>query len=299
MTRTGRSPRLCAHSPEPFIEIHPADANAAGLADGGFAKITTLYGNAILKVAVRDGQQQGSIFAPIHWSDATAAHARIGDLAMPENDPFSGQPEVKATPAHIEPIEFAYRGFALTRHPITLPAGTWFARLAVTGGAGLLFATNEPTAAWHDRVRRIMPDDAELAEYIDQLRGLCRIAAFRSGRLESCVFVGRAEALPQWDTVRTLFESGVLAENERRILLSGRSAEGMVEAGPLICACFGVGLSAIREAIATGIAKSVADIGRALRAGTNCGSCVPELRGIIERVTQAKFDEVKTTEQCT
>ena len=61
----------------------------------------------------------------------------------------------------------------------------------------------------------------------------------------------------------------------------------MVETGPVICACFGVGLAAIREAVAEGAAMSVADIGRLLRAGTNCGSCMPELRRIIERVTQA------------
>ena len=70
------------------------------------------------------------------------------------------------------------------------------------------------------------------------------------------------------------------------MLLSGRSADGMAETGPVICACFGVGLSAIRETIAAG-AGNVADIGRALRAGTNCGSCVPELRAIIERSAQA------------
>ncbi len=73
MTRTGASPRLCAHSPEPFVEVHPADAKAAKLADGGFAKVTTQHGSVILKVAITDGQQRGSIFAPIHWSDATAA----------------------------------------------------------------------------------------------------------------------------------------------------------------------------------------------------------------------------------
>jgi assimilatory nitrate reductase catalytic subunit len=72
------------------------------------------------------------------------------------------------------------------------------------------------------------------------------------------------------------------------MLLSGKSAEGMVESGPLICACFGVGLAAIREAIVGGGAATVADIGRVLRAGTNCGSCVPELRGIIERTERTK-----------
>ncbi len=86
--------------------------------------------------------------------------------------------------------------------------------------------------------------------------------------------------------MRSLFASGVLAERQRRILLSGRSSEGMVETGPVICACFGVGLVAIRDAVAAGKAVSVADIGRTLRAGTNCGSCVPELRGIIERLAQ-------------
>jgi assimilatory nitrate reductase catalytic subunit len=54
----------------------------------------------------------------------------------------------------------------------------------------------------------------------------------------------------------------------------------------LICACFGVGLAAIREAIVSGRAVNVADIGRTLRAGTNCGSCVPELRAIIESVAE-------------
>ena len=206
MTRTGKSPRLGAHSPEPCIEVHPGDAKAAKLADGGFAKITTRHGSAILKVAVQAGQQQGSIFAPIHWSDATAAEARVGDLAMPANDPFSGQPELKATPARIEPVAFAYRGFALTRRAISPPPGTWFARVAISGGSGLLFATNEAAEVWHDLASRIIPEDAEIAEYIDRPRGLTRIAAFRSGRIEACIFVGPAHAPPQWDVVRPLFE---------------------------------------------------------------------------------------------
>jgi assimilatory nitrate reductase catalytic subunit len=143
MTRTGQSPRLGAHSPEPQVDIHPDDAAMAGLQDGGFARVTTQHGNAVLRISIRPGQQRGSIFAPIHWSDATASDARVGALAMADTDPFSGQPELKATPARVEPVDFAYRGFALTRERIALPHGTWFARVAVAGGHGLLFATNE------------------------------------------------------------------------------------------------------------------------------------------------------------
>ncbi len=283
MTRTGMSPRLGTHSPEPFVEINPADGEAALLADGGFARITTSHGSAILKVRFDAGQRLGSIFAPIHWSEATAAYARVGEMVTAANDPFSGQPELKATPARAEPVEFAYVGIALSRGAITLPAGTWFARQAITGGNAVLFATNEPFGLWHEHARTLLPADAELAEYIDQSRGLIRIAAFRAGRFDGCIFVGPAQSQPQWGVVRSLFEAGILAEQERRTLLSGRSADGMADTGPVICACFGVGLAAIQEVVAAGRNVTVDDIGRTLRAGTNCGSCLPELRGIIER----------------
>jgi assimilatory nitrate reductase catalytic subunit len=71
-------------------------------------------------------------------------------------------------------------------------------------------------------------------------------------------------------------------------VLSGKSADGLADPGPMICTCFGVGLNAIRDAIASSAAVSVEDIGTALRAGTNCGSCVPELKRLVShgRVAQ-------------
>jgi len=287
MTRTGQSPRLGAHSPEPQVDIHPDDAAAAGLADGGFARVATQHGSAVLRVCIRPGQQRGSIFAPIHWSDATASDARVGALAMSETDPFPGQPELKATPARVEPVEFDYCGFALTRELIALPPGTWFARVAVAGGHGVLFATNALPTRWHGLAEKLIADDTERAEYIDLPRGIVRIAAFRNGRIEACIFCGPAQNAPRWEIVRALFDAGILAERDRRLLLSGRSAEGMAETGPIVCACFGVGLEAIRRAITQGTAVNVAEIGRALRAGTNCGSCIPELQGIVERTAAA------------
>jgi assimilatory nitrate reductase catalytic subunit len=285
MTRTGVSPRLCAHSTEPCIEIHPDDAYAARLADGGYTKVTTLYGSAIFKVSFQATQQRGSIFAPIHWSDATAGHARVGDLVIAAADPHSGQPESKATPVRLEPVDYASRGFVLTRHPVTLPTGTWFARVAVAGGFGAFFATNESPAAWIEFARRLLPAHSEIAEYIDHARSLVRIAAYRSGRLDGALIVGPSRAPPRWEVVRSLFAFATVSERERRILLSGCDNDAAIEAGPTICACFNVGLSAISNAIASGRAMSVADLGRALRAGTNCGSCIPELRGIIDRMT--------------
>jgi assimilatory nitrate reductase catalytic subunit len=64
------------------------------------------------------------------------------------------------------------------------------------------------------------------------------------------------------------------------VLLTGRSAEGFVSAGPIVCACFSVGMATIRAAIQAGAASAEA-IGEALRAGTNCGSCLPELKRLL------------------
>jgi len=175
----------------------------------------------------------------------------------------------------------------LTRAAIALPPETWFARVAVAGGHGILFATNEMPTRWHELAEKLIADDTERAEYIDLPRGIVRIAAFRDGRIEACIFCGPAHNSPPWEVVRALFDAGILAERDRRLLLSGRSADGMAETGPIVCACFGVGLEAIRRAITLGTAVNVAEIGRALRAGTNCGSCIPELQGIVERTAAA------------
>jgi assimilatory nitrate reductase catalytic subunit len=278
MTRSGLSARLGTHTPEPFVEVHPTDATALELADGGFAQVATRWGSCVLKVAISERQRRGCLFAPIHWSDATASAARVGDLVAPETDRYSGQPDAKATPASIAPVRFAFRGFAVTRAPISSPPGTWWARVALAGASGLLLATNEGPEVWRGRARQML--GMELAEYIDQQRGVYRAASFDAGELTGCLFIGAAETAPQWDAVKTLFAAETLADEARRVLLSGRSADGLVSGGQIVCACFSVGIATIRAAIHAGAASAQA-IGEALRAGTNCGSCLPELKRLL------------------
>ena len=127
MTRTGISPRLGQHLPEPFVEVHPDDAARFGLSHGGFARVTTDYGQCILKVDVSPRQQRGMLFAPIHWSEHNASAARVGALVAPFTDPFSGQPENKATPASIVPYEYVFRGFVLSRRRWRCRRACWWA----------------------------------------------------------------------------------------------------------------------------------------------------------------------------
>ena len=283
MTRTGLSPRLGQHMPEPFVEVHPADAHALGLTD--FARVATAHGAGVFKVALSEGQQRGALFVPIHWNGETASAGRACDLVAPHTDPYSGQPEAKATPASIAPAAFGYRGFALTRSAVTLPEGTWWTRVALSGGIGTLIATNDEPRRWRDHAVTLLGGD--VAEFIDLKRGIYRAAAFRDGRLDAALFLGPADAAPQWDAAKALLDSEALADLERRMVLSGRAADGLVETGPVICACFGVGLNVIRDAIASNRATNVEAIGEALRAGTNCGSCLPELKRIVHEHAHA------------
>jgi assimilatory nitrate reductase catalytic subunit len=195
---------------------------------------------------------------------------------------------LKATPAAVAPVEFASRGFALASKPIAFPQGTWWARLAITGGFGYFIASNESAQAWREFVRRTFAANAEWAEYAEEHRSTYRVAAIVAGKLDGVLFIGPAEIAPSWDAVRALFEGGKIEDHQRGLLLSGKSGEGLVAAGPMVCACFGVGLAAIKGAITSG-AANIEEIGKALRAGTNCGSCLPELKRIIalERTAEA------------
>ena len=278
MTRTGMSPRLGQHLPEPFVEVHPDDAARAGVVDGGFARVTTDYGQCTLRVAVNERQQRGMLFAPMHWSEDNASAARAGALVAPFTDPFSGQPESKATPASIAPYEFVLRGFALSRSKLSLPDQVWWTRVSVNGGYGYLFADNGDLTRWPSWLSAVAGGD--LAEYRDFGGGVFRAASFAGDRIETCLFVGPARDAGDWDVVKTLFAADSLSNDQRRMLLSGQSADGLASAGPVVCACFGVGRSTILAAIAAG-ACTPAEIGVKLKAGTNCGSCIPEMKRLI------------------
>jgi assimilatory nitrate reductase catalytic subunit len=290
MTRTGTSPRLGQHLPEPFVEVHPDDAARHGVFDGDFARVVTDYGQCVLKVVVTGRQQRGALFAPIHWSQANSSAARVGALVAPFTDPFSGQPESKATAASISPHEYVFRGFALSRAPLQLPDHAWWARVAVGGGCGYLVADNADLSGWSSWLRSVAGPD--LAEYSDFGGGVYRAASFAADGIETCLFLGPAHDAGDWNFVRELFGLGVLGDDQRRMLLSGKPIGDVAKTGPIVCACFGVGRNTICDAVAAG-ARSAAEIGLRLRAGTNCGSCIPELKHLIAQTGNADAEQRK------
>jgi len=280
MTRTGRAPRLTAHRPEPFVEVHPQDLLTYGLRDGELARISTRWGAAVARVVSSREQRRGNLFLPIHWSDANAADARTGALVNPVVDPVSGEPEFKHTPAQVEPFSVDWYGFLLVRRPVEVTDLAYWARSSGTQFHRYEFAGRGRDRDWAAWVRARLAGAGEWLDYADAspaptarrvsptaARGLClRVTA--SGSAGARV-------------AGALFAKERLGEGERASLLAGRpSLDG--DTGPTVCACFGVGRRTLQKAIREHGCTTPKQLGQRLKAGTNCGSCVPELRRLIE-----------------
>ena len=104
MTRTGKVQRLRRHRPEPFLEIHPADARRCGLADGQLASVTSAGGEVRVRARVDDAIREGVVFLPMHWGRTLRSDlTRANNLTDEQIDPHSKQPNFKFTYVAVGP----------------------------------------------------------------------------------------------------------------------------------------------------------------------------------------------------
>jgi len=208
MTRTGKAPRLNAHSCEPYVQMHARDAQRFQLQDGGLACLSSRHGNMLARVQVSDEQRIGSVFVPMHWNDAYARSARVDALTAPITDPISGQPELKHTPVHVEPYRPAWQGFVLSRARLALPEANY---CACTQGAGYWrheIAGDASPENWRDWVQAALDCSGDLIEYRDAAMGRYRAACINAGRLEAVFFIAPDQRLPEREWLASLFKAG-------------------------------------------------------------------------------------------
>jgi assimilatory nitrate reductase catalytic subunit len=284
MTRTGWSPRLSEHVSEPVAELHPADAAVAQLADGALVSISSPWGEMVARVRVSDDQRRGSVFVPMHWNDEFARRGRVGAVVNPAFDPVSGQPELKHTPVALAPFAAQWHGVALLRQPREPADAEYWVKATISQGWRYELAGTKALQdgeGWARALIGVGGDDVEWLVYSDLRLRQHRVAAVRNGRLEGCVFVGPASPTVPRAWLGSLLARSALSAAERMALLAGRPSSGESETGAVICACFGVDQKRIVQAIRERGATSVEDLGTALKAGTNCGSCRPELAKLL------------------
>jgi assimilatory nitrate reductase catalytic subunit len=287
MTRTGWSPRLSEHVSEPVAELHPDDAAAVGVADGVLIRVTSAWGEMIARVRVSEEQHRGAIFVPMHWNDQFASSGRVGAVVNAACDPVSGQPELKHTPVAVAPFVAQWHGVAMLRRPKDTVGTEYWTRAAIPHGWRYELAGTQAlqdAEAWSRAFLDVGDGEVEWLVYRDHRLGQHRVAAVRNGRLEGCVFVGPAVPTVPRVWAGSLFDREALSAAERMGILAGRSPGGEAEAGALICACFGIDRTRIVRAVREGGAATVEMLGSVLKAGTNCGSCRPELGKILREV---------------
>lgn len=285
MTRTGTSARLAGHIQESFISIHTDDAAKYHVSENSLVTVTSEQGQLLVRAKVSDTQQPGSVFIPIHWNDKFSSNSVVGKLIASEVDPVSGQPEFKHTAVRIEVKQPAWYGFILSRRKLEIKHASYW---SVSKGRGLWryeVAGDDAAGDWANCARQLLCQNAEnveWVEYFDSAQGRYRGARIENGHLESCIFIGPDQDLPERDWLAQLVSKESLEDSERTSLLTGKPASGQHDIGPIICSCFSVGLNTLTAAIRTQKLTNVEAIGSALRAGTNCGSCIPELKRIIQ-----------------
>jgi assimilatory nitrate reductase catalytic subunit len=289
MTRTGLSSKLMRHAPEPVVDIHPLDAGAHGILDGALATLRTAFGQAVLVARLSTEVRIGEVFAPMHWTDDFAPQALVNALVSQAVDPRSGQPEFKHTPVAIAPAAVAWRGFYVTRARRDPSAQVWWRRIPLPVGHLYEIAAPPNAPGLLATAEMLFADVAPetCIEAHAQSGSFLRRASIIDGRLERAVLLTTHGGLPPRDWLcAQLAETAISNETRRRILAGG----GGGPSRQTVCACFDVSRDQIERLAATERHVTLSRVADVLKAGSNCGSCRPEIARIIAAHGAATMD---------
>jgi len=278
MTRTGLSPTLMGHRAEPLLDISPVDAAHYGVPDGGFVRVETQHGAYLTRARLTRDQQPGEVFLPMHWSDTHAGAAVIGCLVPPEIDPVSAQPAFKSVPATITPVTMAWRALLFSRRDLPLRPGGYWSKAKLTHGTLMRMAGQR-----QDQLTELvgaLRGDGEFLHMQDAYN--LRHAHIRNGRLEHVLFAGSLTGVSiPWIT--SLLGQDAVSAEDRQTILAGHPPGPSRDPGPIVCACMQVGRFDIEAAILAQDFTDIDAVSACTGAGTGCGSCLPELKAILQQ----------------
>jgi len=290
MTRTGKVPGLMQHQAEPFVAIHPEDAQARQIADGDLVELTNSQGRYRARAQLTDAQRRGELFVPMHWTEQLASMARCDVLYDASRDPFSKQPAFKQGQVQLRRLAVTVEILLFSSHRDWLPLLTPYCHDVVA----------LPHPNMHEyRLALTVPLSAIPA----QLRGLLQLLQAHHGegqllevaapnqwrygllsddRLHAVLYAAERRVPVDRSWLDQAFASALSAQTRREVL-RGSPAQGG-DVSPLVCSCFQVRTQPVLQAIAQG-ARCKDSLGAALQCGTGCGSCVPELQQLLKQAS--------------
>jgi len=319
MSRTGTLGRLFGHVREPALQMHPQDMARRLLKEGDLVHITSKRGSILAPVQASNEQAMSQVFLAMHWGEETFSGmgsdgrklAGVNSLTTPAFCPDSKQPEFKHAAVKVLKAELPWTLLAMAWLPAdqvldaraklqTLMGEFAFATCVPFAGTGtdgqgdrqgLLFrAASYEAVEPHvlDRIETILNlKDGAVLHYADLKRGQRRCMRLqRDGEdtfLQGFLLAGdtRAQA---W--ISDLLQNEQPAQRYGRALLLAVSEPPvpMVSKGKVVCSCFNVRDVTIGEHLmhsSGSDATRLSQLQDALRCGTNCGSCVPELQRMV------------------
>ena len=319
MSRTGTLGRSFGHVAEPSIEMHPQELHRLGLAEGDLVHVTSRRGSIVLPVSANDRVAPAQAFVAMHWGEEFVSGrgsqgqrlAGVNALTLSTACPQSRQPELKHCAVKVLKAELPWRLVAASWLPAEQAnavrlelaaqmAAFPFAACVPFGHehSGVLFRAaghEAPPREALERVERLLGlHGPEVLRYEDRRRGQRRamrlVADGKDTRLEAFALAGDASA-EAW--VRALLQQRLPAQAFGRALLSpgAKAPVPLAPRGPQVCTCLDVSEHQIAGALAqmTGLGadQRLARLKTELRCGTNCGSCLPELKRMIESASMA------------
>jgi assimilatory nitrate reductase catalytic subunit len=321
MSRTGTLGRLFGHVPEPSVELHPQDMDRRGIGEGDLVHVTSRRGSLVLPAQASDQLAVGQAFIAMHWgaeylSGCTSTGERVAGvnaLTTGAYCPSSKQPELKHAAVKVLKAELPWSLLAigwlpddralavrdeLRRAASVLPFASCVPFGHARTGVVLRAAAYEaPPDEFIARIECLFGLDAEDAlRYSDKRKGQRRtVRLSRSGTdatLEAFVLAGDTTA-QEW--MKPLLEGGLPAHGYGRALLApgAKPPVAVAARGRVICTCFNVTDMQIQTALPPAETdgddnQRLSRLQSALRCGTNCGSCVPELKRMV-RASQPQF----------
>ncbi len=285
MTRTALAAKLNQHRPEPLLEIHANDAQLYNLTDKQLAMVESHWGSMLARVQITENQTPGNVFVPMHWTAQYASHGRMGALVNPEIDPLSKQPESKHTPVRVRAYTPVWQGFVLSRCELKMTEIDYWVKSKGEEFYRYELAGDSLPDNWHDYVQKHLcncsSENPQWQEYQDAAKGTYRAAQLANGQLETVIFIAANHQLPERNWLSSLYAKTELSKAERMALLTGRPPLGTADMGKIICACFNIGEKTIQTAIKEQGLKTHQQVGQCIKAGTNCGSCIPEIKALL------------------
>jgi ferredoxin-nitrate reductase len=129
-------------------------------------------------------------------------------------------------------------------------------------------------------------DDMSYEEIVllDRAARIYKKCVVRQDRLVGALLVGDKSDYAQ---LRALIHSGEELGLRRGTLFRGSTGLGVRLGGRLVCSCMRVDEGRIRKAVTDG-ARSLADVMKHTTAGSGCGSCRPEIGGLLRQAAAAQ-----------